>query len=233
MISSIETILTDILKDKKSWKELKLEISKFNVHSSESNIKDTRAGSIFELFTKLYFLVSPTEKDNFKNVWLFNEIPFEVRAKLNLGNQDYGVDLVLQDVEDRFLVVQCKYKNDEFSKLNWTADKIANLFAFCPKADGFIVFSNASDLDSVSKTRHDNFTFYGIANLNEIEIDTFSSIYSLLTTNHLKERKLFEPLPHQNLAIQECVQWFKEGGETRGQLILPCGAGKTLAALWI
>ncbi len=232
MLSS-KTILSDIIKDIISWSELKVEISKFNVQASDTTFKDTRAGKIFEVFTKLYFLVSPTEKDNFKNVWLFEETPLEVRKKLNLGNQDYGVDLVLQDIEDRYLVVQCKYKNDEFSKLNWTADKIANLFAFCPKADGYIVFSNAIDLDTVSKTRHDNFTFYGVANLNEIDSETFKSIYSVLTTNQIVERKLFDPLPHQEIAIQECVQWFTEGGESRGQLILPCGAGKTLAALWI
>lgn len=43
----------------------------------------------------------------------------------------------------------------------------------------------------------------------------------------------FKPLEHQQEAINECVQWFTEGEETRGQLILPCGAGKTLTSLWI
>ncbi len=228
-----KSILTELIKDKAKWGELKQELSKYNVHSTETAEKDTRAGKIFEVFTKHYFLVSPTEKDNFKNVWLFEETPLEVRNKLNLGNQDYGVDLVLQDIEDQYFVVQCKYKNDESSKLNWSADKIANLFAFCPNANGFIVFSNAIDLDNVSKTRHDNFTFYGVANLNEIEKETFNSIYSFLAKSQLVERKLFDPLPHQEIAIDECTQWFTEGEESRGQLILPCGAGKTFTALWI
>ncbi len=232
-MTEYKNILIELIKNKETWRELKTELSKFNVHLTETSKKDTRAGKIFELFTKIYFLVSPTEKDNFKNVWLFEETPLEVRNKLNLGNQDYGVDLVLQDIEDRFFVVQCKYKNDETSKLNWSADKIANLFAFCPNANGYIVFSNAIDLDNVSKTRHDNFTFYGVANLNEIDKETFCSIHSLLTKNHLAERKIFEPLPHQETAIHECTQWFTEGEESRGQLILPCGAGKTFTALWI
>jgi superfamily II DNA or RNA helicase len=232
-MTEYKNILTELIKDKATWRELKPELSKYNVHSTETAEKDTRAGKIFEVFTKLYFLISPIEKDNFKNVWLFEETPLEVRNKLNLGNQDYGVDLVLQDIEDQYFVVQCKYKNDESSKLNWSADKIANLFAFCPNANGYIVFSNAVDLDNVSKTRHDNFTFYGVANLNEIEKETFNSIYSLLTQNQLIERKLYDPLPHQEIAINECTQWFKEGEESRGQLILPCGSGKTFTALWI
>jgi len=232
-MTEYKNILTELIKGKETWRELKPELSKYNIHSTETAEKDIRAGKIFEEFTKLYFLVSPTEKDNFKNVWLFEETPLEVRNKLNLGNQDYGVDLVLQDVEDRYFVVQCKYKNDESSKLNWSADKIANLFAFCPNANGYIVFSNAIDLDHVSKTRHDNFTFYGVANLNEIDQETFRSIYSLLAKNQLAARKLYDPLPHQQIAIHECTQWFTEGEESRGQLILPCGAGKTFTALWI
>ncbi len=232
-MTEYKNILTGLIKDKATWGELKPELSKYNVHSTEKTEKDTRAGKIFEMFTKFYFLVSPTEKDNFKNVWLFEETPLEVRNKLNLGNRDYGVDLVLQDIEDKYFVVQCKYKNDESSKLNWSADKIANLFAFCPTAKGYIIFSNAIDLDNVSKTRHDNFTFYGVANLNEIEEETFNSIYSLLTQNQLIERKLYDPLPHQEIAINECTQWFAEVKESRGQLILPCGAGKTFTALWI
>jgi superfamily II DNA or RNA helicase len=232
-MTNYKSILTELIKNKETWRQLKPELSKFNVHSVDTGEKDTRAGKIFEVFTKYYFLASPTEKDNYRNVWLFEDTPLEVRKKLNLGNQDYGVDLILQDLEDQYFVVQCKYKNDETSKLNWSADKIANLFAFCPSADGYIVFSNAIDLDQVSKTRHDNFTFYGVANLNEIDKDTLCSIYSLLTENHLTERKLFNPLPHQEIAIQECAQWFTEGKESRGQLILPCGAGKTFTALWI
>lgn len=232
-MTEYRNILTKLIKEKKTWRELKAELSKYNVHSTETSEKDTRAGKIFEVFTKFYFLASPTEKDNFKNVWLFEETPLDVRNKLNLGNQDYGVDLVLQDKEDQYFAVQCKYKNDESSKLNWSADKIANLFAFCPKADGYIVFSNAIDLDNVSKTRHSNFTFYGAGNLNEIDKETFSSIYNILAKNQIAERKFHSPHPHQEIAINECTQWFTEGEESRGQLILPCGAGKTFTALWI
>ncbi|UMY64368.1 MULTISPECIES: DEAD/DEAH box helicase [unclassified Flavobacterium] len=232
-MTEYKNILKELIKDKTTWRQLKPELSKYNVNSTETAEKDTRAGKIFEVFTKLYFLVSPTEKDNLKNVWLFEETPLEVRHKLNLGNQDYGVDLVLQDIEDQYFVVQCKYKNNESSRLNWSADKIANLFAFCPNANGYIVFSNAVDLDNVSKTRHENFTFYGVDSLNEIDKETFDSIYRLLTQNQLVERRLYDPLPHQEIAINECIQWFTDGEESRGQLILPCGAGKTYTALWI
>src|SRR5690606_34044999 len=170
-------ILTELVENKNSWRDLKPELSRYNVHDSDTGDKDTRAGKIFEVFTKYYFLTSPIEKDNYKSVWMFEEIPSDIRNKLDLGNIDYGVDLLLEDTEGQYFAVQCKFKNDEKATLNWSADKIANLFAFCPKADGYIVFSNAADLDKISKTRHDNFTFYSVTNLQEIESEVFQNIF--------------------------------------------------------
>lgn len=224
-------ILTNILETERTWGNIKTELSKYNIHNVEDGEKDTRAGKIFEVLTLLYFQISPTEKDNFKNVWLFENVPSEIRTKLNLGNQDYGADLILEDIEGKFYAVQCKFKNDESSRLNWTSDKIANLFAFCPTADHFIVFSNAADLDKVSKTRHENFTFYSVTNLQEIQSDVFKTFYEGLIGTAISERTFYKPKPHQQEAIKECIDFF--GIEDRGQLILPCGAGKTYTALWI
>ena len=231
IMNNYESILVEITKYTKTWREIKVELSKYNTHDSLQGLIDTRAGKIFEIFTKHYFKACPSEKDNYKNVWLFNEVPTEIRNKLNLGNMDYGIDLVLEDTEGLLYAVQCKFKNDENSVLNWTADRIANLFAFCPSADGYIVFSNATDLDKVSKTRHEKFTFYSITNLLEIDSDVIESIYQSLANNNEVERKLFTPKLHQENAISDCVELFHYAN--RGQLILPCGAGKTLTALWI
>ena len=158
-------------------------------------------------------------------------MPESVRGKLNLGSQDYGVDLVLEDLHGLFFVVQCKYKNDENSRLNWSQDKIANLFATCPGADGFIVFSNAGNLDTHSKTRQTNFTFYSVSDLIELEPATLKNISQALKGLATEPFRHYEPKPHQHAAIENCVHRFES--ESIGQLILPCGAGKTLTALWI
>ena len=226
-------ILTDIIRNKSHWSNLKVELSKYNIHNREEGIKDTSAGQIFEVFAKYYFLTSPEVDGLYTDVWLYNEIPLSTKTKLDLGTVEYGIDLLLKTVKDEYIAVQCKFKNDETSKLNWSSDKISNLFAYCPKADGYIVFSNCSALDQVSLSRQENFTFYNIGNLLEIEPNTFSNITLLLNDSQPKERIYFTPKPHQKKAIDECVEWFTEGEEERGQLILPCGAGKTFTALWI
>lgn len=226
-------ILTDIIKEKKCWTELKTELSKYNVDDREKGIKDTTAGKIFEVFAKYYFLTAPEVDGLYSQVWLYDEIPLDVKNSLDLGTVEYGIDLLLKTTNQEYIAVQCKFKNDETSKLNWSSDKISNLFAYCPKADGYIVYSNCASLDKVSLSRQDNFSFFSIGHLLEIEPIVFANILQLLKNAEPKERVFFKPLDHQQKAINECVQWFTEGEETRGQLILPCGAGKTFTSLWI
>ena len=225
------SLLAEIISGKSEWPAVKSELSKYNVHDLTLGEKDTRAGKLFEYFAKYYFQHAPSEEGNFNNVWLFHEVPFDVRQKLNIGNADYGVDLILENTQNQYYAVQCKFKNNEREVLNWTADKIANLFAFCPKANGFIVFSNAADLDKVSKTRHDQFAFYSITDLLDLNKEFFDTLTSTLTGQAEKKRHFLTPRTHQVKAIENCVEFFEI--ENRGQLILPCGSGKTLTALWI
>ena len=222
--------IKDILSTAKLWDDIKFELSKYNTSASLTTSKNTLAGVMFECFAKYYFMSIGTEKSKYANVWLFNDIPLHIRERLNIGMQDYGVDIVLEDVDGKLYAVQCKYKNDETTRLNWSADKIANLFAFCPNADGYIVFSNASNLDEVSKSRQENFMFYSIANLLELDSEAISDMYDAICLK-TKQKTFITPRKHQLEAIESCVDGFNEG--SRGQLILPCGAGKTYAALWI
>jgi len=228
-----KNILSEIIQGKQHWTDLKPELSIYNIDNREAGIKDTSAGQIFEVFTKYYFLTAPEIDGLYSDVWLYDEIPLNIKAKLDLGTVEYGIDLLLKTIDSKYIAVQCKFKNDESSKLNWSSDKISNLFAYCPKADGFIVFSNCSALDKVSLSRQENFTFYSIGHLLEIEPSVFTNISLLLNNSQPKEKTFFKPKLHQQRAIDECVQWFIEGEESRGQLILPCGAGKTFTSLWI
>ena len=222
-----KNILAEIIKGKTQWPDLKTELSKYNIHK-----EDTSAGKIFEVFTKYYFLTAPEHIGQYEKVWLYDDIPLKVKEKLDLGKVEHGIDLLLKSSSEEYIAVQCKFKNNESSKLSWSSDKIANLFAYCPKADGYIVFSNCADIDDVSKSRHDNFTFISIGDLLETEPSTFKNITSLLNDEKPKAKQHFIPKEHQREAIDKCVQRFNEG-KSRGQLILPCGAGKTLTALWI
>ena len=76
----------------------------------------------------------------YKNVWLFDEIPLGIKKELNINHTDHGIDLLLEDKNCCFIAVQCKFKNDEESKLGWSKDKLGNLFGFASSIMQLIIF---------------------------------------------------------------------------------------------
>lgn len=228
-----EKILAELLKGVHSWSELKPKFSKFNTSSTDITNKTTRAGKLFEYFTKLCFLYDRefAEEYNCKDIFLYEEIPPQIKEKLNLPNIEHGIDLLIIDNEEKVIAIQCKFKNDETVKLNWNSDKLGNFFGFARNADLHCVFSNSSDITQVAQNLTENFKFFSYSHLQNISPETFEKMRNSLIGNPIKEIK--KPIPHdyQTDAIEAVVNHFKEN--ERGQLILPCGAGKTFTSLWI
>lgn len=228
-----EKILAELLKDVQSWSDLKPKLSKFNTSSTDITNKTTRAGKLFEYFTKLCFLYDRefSEEYNCKDIFLYEEIPAETKEKLNLPKVEHGIDLLIIDNEEKVIAIQCKFKNDETAKLNWNSDKLGNFFGFARNADLHCVFSNSSDITQVAQNLTENFKFFSYSHLQNISSETFEKMRNALIGNPIKE--IIKPKPHdyQTDAIEAVVNHFKEN--ERGQLILPCGAGKTLTSLWI
>jgi len=48
-------ILSEIIKGKNQWSDLKIELSKHNIDNRALGQKDTTAGIVFEVFTKYCF----------------------------------------------------------------------------------------------------------------------------------------------------------------------------------
>lgn len=214
--------LHKMLRRVSSWSDFK--------DSLDRHCSPSQAGFIFEDFCKLYFLNEPSVKDDYKEVYLYDEIPEDLKVELNLPTIEHGIDLLLINNDGKYIAIQCKYRVDENSCLSWSKDKIANLYGFGIKCDAFAAFTNASQIDEVSRTRVENFEFYGIQNLLEIKPETFSLIKDCVKGKKSKPKK-YTPQKHQEIAIDKVVKHFEK--KNRGQLILPCGAGKTFTALWI
>ena len=224
--------LIELLNGVCNWTELKIKLELFNTSKTENTSKTTFAGKIFEVFSKYYFQADPKQIDLYKDVWLYNEIPTNISVRLNLPPADNGIDLLLRDFDDNFYAVQCKFKNDETKLLSWSGDKIANVFALGTNCQKIIVFTNASDTTNVAKGFADKFIQIAFDELENIEPAIFESILSLAKGNQPIELKKYTPEPHQIIAINDVLKHFDNNNE-RGQLILPCGAGKSLTALWI
>lgn len=226
-----ENIITDILKKADNWDSLKKELERFNTAESNETKKSTQAGKLFEFFAKYYFLTEPTQKVNYKNVWLYNEVPPSILDRLKLPYKDYGIDLILQDNHDKFAAVQCKFKNDETLELNWTKDKLGNAFGLAKNCDRLIIFTNASSVTNVAKKLTSSYEQICYDSLSEISPETFKDLLEVANGNSPKPHQKKSPKEHQVKAIDAVINHLKEND--RCQLILPCGAGKTLTALWI
>lgn len=214
--------LLNILKNVQSWTDLYDTLCK----------KNNETGRLFEEFCKYYFITESSVCLEYKNIWLFNEAPKKVKEKLNLGKIDHGIDLILEDNEGYFTVVQCKFRSNQSSLIAWSKDKLANLFADGEKADFLMVFTNASGLDKYSLTKQSQkLKLITLGNLLEIGPDSFVKIKKYLLNQKQPKLLLKKPRAYQKSAIKDVIKGFKS--YSRGQLILPCGAGKTLTALWI
>jgi superfamily II DNA or RNA helicase len=224
-----ETLL-ELLKNVTAWPDLKEKIETFNTSKTDTTEKNTVAGKLFEYFAKYYFIVDATQRQLYDNVWLYEEIDSLIKEELGLPMIDKGVDLLLKDVQGRYTVVQCKFKNNEESIVHFGKDKLANTFFWSKKCFGVVLFTNVADCtDDIKKEK--NFNAIKSDTLLNIDSSIFASIRNYINSNTPPLVKKHEPQPHQELAIMKVVKHFE--ANDRGQLILPCGAGKTTTSLWI
>jgi len=123
-------------------------------------------------------------------------------------------------------------KTDESASLSWTKDRLTSWLAEGDVAEGLILFTNAAKIDAHThrKAKKKDFWLYTGGDLRELNAQTISHIRKSVAGQLPKKTIQFTPKPYQRKAIDDIVNGFRK--HNRGQLILPCGAGKTLTALW-
>ena len=217
--------LLDIIQNAATWNDIYIQLVKYNTGIDHS------AGKLFEEFCKYYYLTEPSLNGEYKHIWLFSEIPSKVKVKLNLGKTDYGIDLVLEDFDGKLSVVQCKFKNDQNSKISWAKDKLTNFFADGDLADYLIIFTNASSIDKYSLSKKSKqLKIITSGDLLSLEKSTIDMIKCAILGKE-KNIILKNPRDYQQNAINKVVDGLNR--HDRGQIILPCGTGKTILSLWI
>lgn len=219
--------LLTILNHSNNWSDIYTQILKYDAPD-----KKQKFGKLFEEFCKYYYLNEPTVRHEYLNVWLFSEVPQNIRNRLNLGTVDHGIDLILERQDATFSAVQCKFKTEQNVKLFWSKDKISNFFAESDKVDHLVIFTNASGLDeySLAKKKH-CLKLVALGDLLSITASTIQRIKNKIIGLIPKPVSINKPWDYQYKPIHHVINGFKN--HDRGQLILPCGTGKTLISLWI
>ncbi len=207
-----------------SWKEFK---------NALEPLSKLEKGKAFEELTKYYLLCNTTYSNTLKHVWLQKEVPPSVIKKLNLPSNDQGIDLIAETKDGSFWAIQCKYLQDEDTRLSHRAIStftslstgIAKNITYC------LVATTADDYAKIYKGNK-NIGFINADVWIKLDKEFFSRVRTALAGKQVTY-KPYKPKKHQAKAIKEAKKYFIEEKRTKGKLVFPCGAGKSLTGYWI
>ena len=179
-------------------------------------------GNAFEWLSRFFLLNAPQYKGLINQVWLWNDWP-------GRWGIDKGIDLVAEATDGKLWAIQAKGVNPERT---------------IPKSelDSFLSESNRAVFDYrlvIASTDDIGRNAWDTIKAQEKPVGVV--LRGELLTAELRwpsrigeqpaplPRK--EPRPHQLEAINKVAEGFQQ--HDRGQLIMACGTGKTVTALWI
>lgn len=209
-------------------------LEKYRTYSFSQRDKGTR----FERLMKNFLSTYQRYAGKFQNIWLWNEFP----GRKDFGSGiDTGIDLVAQTTNNEYWAIQCKcYQADT------TIDKA--------EIDTFLSTSSKSFTNEQLQTTTFSYRLW-ISTTNKwgnIAEETIRnqnppvlriSLADLQTANVdwaeldkgitgvKAQKKHYDPLPHQQEAIDKVCKHFKD--EDRAKMIMACGTGKTYTSLKI
>ena len=221
-----------ILSKAASWNDLNQKLEQLT-KSNQTRL----AGDIFELLVKYYLLTNPTYQSKLKNVWLLKEVKEGIKKKLNLPDQDEGIDIIAETEEGHFWAVQAKYRSDPNETLTLggkgSLATFSNLaFRYCKNiSHGLVCTTVNKPPKKIKLIKQVGFqTLESFLSLDDKNCEEWKLLVARSVGKIIKPIKL-EPRPHQIKAIKETIEHFKSND--RGKILMPCGTGKSLTAFWI
>jgi superfamily II DNA or RNA helicase len=213
--TDLKTLITNIT----SWAEL------------ESRIADLpsvqQRGEVFEEFCKAFFILDPVFQ--FKEVYRQHEIPPPILEYLGYpGRKDIGIDGIGVTEEGKVFAYQAKFRSNRENLP--TLRELSTFFTLSDHADWRITITNANNLPPAINERARQSRILA-DRFDMLDTDFFSRLIQYLEENRVVPPVRKAPHRTQQQAIDSALSHYAD--HSRGQLILPCGAGKTLASLWI
>src|SRR5437762_5176168 len=77
-----------------------------------SNIKNKNKlkGNLFEYMCYQHLKLGSFSNIKVKDIWLFSDLPEDLRKRFNFTNKDMGIDIIVFTISGEWLAIQCKYK---------------------------------------------------------------------------------------------------------------------------
>ena len=199
---------------------------------AESLPNKKQMGDAFEHLTYLYFKLDP-KYSFYDEVYKMSEVPSSDLEKLKIPRQDLGIDLIAK-AGDEYHPIQCKYHTDK--KRSITFPEVSTFLTQLESNINFKMGYLASTADNTSKN-------FNKLNTKEVQKLLNNTWYKLDESffNRVREFQKgeeyspepFFPREHQEKAVENAYKHFIKENNSRGKLIFPCGAGKSLTGYWM
>ncbi|MBQ9486310.1 MAG: DEAD/DEAH box helicase, partial [Selenomonadaceae bacterium] len=198
-------------------------------------LTEREKGARFERLMKNFLRTYSIYRGKFSDVWLWKDFPY----RHELGGTDLGIDLVAKTVDGEFYAVQCKFYADTStidksavdsfianSARNFHVDGVEKIFS------ARIWISTTEKYTSNAKKMFKNQSppvqMINLATLRRAQVN-----WTLLDNGFFDEpAKIYRELrDYQIDAVNAAYEHFQNN--SRGQLIMACGTGKTFTSLKI
>ncbi|MDC0331504.1 DEAD/DEAH box helicase family protein [Flavobacteriaceae bacterium] len=195
-------------------------------------LNNKEKGDAFELLTKLYFLIDH-KYDNYDNIWLLSEVPKKELEIIGLESRDLGIDLIAKKGNE-YHAIQCKYHSDKNQNVTFreVSTFISLLGGYDKLTEGYICSSAVSTSKNYDDVKKKHISKLLADTWNKLDKDFFDRVRKYLNKESYNPIPYF-PRPHQENATNEAYNHFIKNKESRGKLIFPCGAGKSLTGFWM
>ncbi len=181
-------------------------------------------GDAFEVFAEAYLATQKIVQA--QEVWPFDAIPLEQRKAIGLDTgTDKGVDGTYQTIDDELRAYQVKFRSRRPS-LTW--DELSTFMGLTDQVSQRVLFTNCEALPNLMRDRSGFVAIRG-SDLDRLTAIDLEAIRQWLQGSRIKlPRK--EPQPHQIEALDAINTGLN--GNDRATVVMACGTGKTLVALW-
>lgn len=195
----------------------------------QSQKNTTLKGNIFSDLVKCYFLIAPEYLSFIRNVWSLTDVPNDILKLLSIGRRDKGIDLIARTHNGEFWAIQCKYLENKNTSLTRSGFSTFTDHAYVKSGEfsKCILCTTGSITGETKKFYGEKVLFIANATWQNLQKDFFDNIRNLHKDSIVQYVPL-EPREDQKDAVEKIFEAFINQGNTRGQLIYPCGSGKSL-----
>ena len=180
-------------------------------------------GRQFESICRWYLRNAPEYRERIRQVWLWSEWPGACAA-------DAGIDLVAEEHDGSLWAIQAKAYHPSYAIKKADVDSFLSESSRQQFSYRLLIATTDRLGPTARRTLDSQREPVGYLLRSQLELAQVAWPISLRDLRPRRPPRK-KPLPHVREAIEATVRGLAD--QERGQLVMACGTGKTLAAMWI